>query len=139
MTVPTPEMIEAALKAFIASVNEPMMIKCDGCDGKGYHHGFGEDGASPDWCLKCGGNQYDVVPGEEERAIEAALTAALALLPGRSAPSIGSTPRIGLATEQGSQTMKPSTSDDESTWEPINAKSTSEIAKPTPKSQMGPS
>lgn len=27
--------------------------------------------------------------------------------------------------------MKPSTSDDESTWEPLNAKSTSEIAKPT--------
>ncbi len=26
--------------------------------------------------------------------------------------------------------MKPSTSDDESTWEPLNAKSTSEIAKP---------
>lgn len=28
---------------------------CQRCAGKGYHHGFGEDGHDPDWCEKCGG------------------------------------------------------------------------------------
>lgn len=33
--------------------NEPS--PCPRCDGKGCHHGFGEDGVDPDWCLDCGG------------------------------------------------------------------------------------
>lgn len=32
---------------------------CPRCEGKGFHHGFGEDGIDPDWCTHCGG------PGEE--------------------------------------------------------------------------
>jgi len=28
---------------------------CDRCKGKGYHHGFGEHGWDPDWCVVCGG------------------------------------------------------------------------------------
>lgn len=30
-------------------------VDCPTCDGKGYHHGFGEDGCDPDWCTQCGG------------------------------------------------------------------------------------
>jgi len=29
---------------------------CERCAGKGYHHGFGEDGVDPDWCDTCGGS-----------------------------------------------------------------------------------
>lgn len=32
---------------------------CRKCKGKGYHHGFGENGCDPDWCTRCGG------PGSE--------------------------------------------------------------------------
>lgn len=77
--VPTEAEIEAALEAFNAVVNAPQMVPCPKCEGRGYHHGFGEDGASPDWCTDCGGNQYNVVPGEELRAMTAALTSAYAL------------------------------------------------------------
>lgn len=31
--------------------------KCPRCDGRGYHHGFGEHGHDPDWCSECGGGQ----------------------------------------------------------------------------------
>lgn len=33
----------------------PMQAVCNRCGGKGYHHGFGEDGHDPDWCSECGG------------------------------------------------------------------------------------
>jgi hypothetical protein len=33
-------------------------VPCPKCNGKGYHHGFGEHGHDPDWCEMCGG------PGE---------------------------------------------------------------------------
>jgi DnaJ-class molecular chaperone len=41
------------------------MTDCHRCTGRGYHHGFGEDGMDPDWCSECGG------PGEvaESRTI----------------------------------------------------------------------
>jgi hypothetical protein len=71
------EMVGRALAAFNKAISDPIMEKCARCDGKGYHHGFGEDGASPDWCEECGGNQYNVRPGEEARAMKEALTAAL--------------------------------------------------------------
>lgn len=29
---------------------------CKRCRGRGYHHGFGERGLDPDWCLDCGGS-----------------------------------------------------------------------------------
>ena len=32
---------------------------CSRCDGRGYHHGFGEHGHDPDWCERCGGAQYN--------------------------------------------------------------------------------
>jgi len=73
----TDEMVDRALEAFNKSINAPLTVKCARCEGKGYHHGFGEDGASPDWCQECGGNQYNILPGEEPRAIRAALEAAL--------------------------------------------------------------
>lgn len=73
----TDEMVEKALSSFNKTINEPIMVKCQRCDGRGYHHGFGEDGHDPDWCVECGGNQYDVAPGEESRAMRAALEAAL--------------------------------------------------------------
>jgi predicted nucleic acid-binding Zn-ribbon protein len=77
----TDEMVEAALTAFNASVNAPQMVPCPKCEGRGYHHGYGEDGADPDWCSECGGNQFNVVPGEEERAMRAALEAAARVAP----------------------------------------------------------
>lgn len=75
------EMVEKALSSFNKTINEPIMVKCQRCDGRGYHHGFGEDGHDPDWCVECGGNQYDVAPGEEFRAMRAALEAALSAAP----------------------------------------------------------
>ncbi|WP_176056642.1 hypothetical protein [Brucella intermedia] len=75
------EAVKAAQDAFNKTINDPIMVPCNRCSGKGYHYGFGEDGASPDWCVECGGSAFDVVPGEEERAMRAALTAALPFLP----------------------------------------------------------
>lgn len=71
--------VEAALTKFNEVINDPIMEPCPRCEGKGYHHGFGPDGVSPDWCNDCGGSQYNIRPGEEKRAMEAALTAALAV------------------------------------------------------------
>lgn len=68
----------AAEAAFNASINNPQMVPCSKCEGRGFHHGFGEDGNDPDWCTECGGSQFNVVPGEETRAIEAAIAAYLA-------------------------------------------------------------
>lgn len=30
-------------------------LVCKRCMGRGYHHGFGENGHNPDWCSECGG------------------------------------------------------------------------------------
>ncbi len=76
----TEDMVRAALAKFNETINDPIMEPCGRCEGKGYHHGFGPGGVSPDWCEECGGNQYNVRPGEEDRAMAAALSAALAAM-----------------------------------------------------------
>jgi DnaJ-class molecular chaperone len=45
----------AALTKRLAAAQSEVIV-CDRCKGKGYHHGFGEDGYDPDWCEKCGGS-----------------------------------------------------------------------------------
>lgn len=86
MITPHDKALAAALAAFNQTVNEPQMIKCDRCDGKGYHHGFGENGVDPDWCDKCGGGGYDMAPGEEIRALSAAISAYLSSIGGIVVP-----------------------------------------------------
>lgn len=34
-------------------------VPCEHCGGKGFHHGFGEDGHDPDPCVVCGGDGLD--------------------------------------------------------------------------------
>ena len=49
---------------------------CSRCDGKQYHHGFGEHGHDPDWCEKCGGAGFEEAYTDAQqmkRALEAAL------------------------------------------------------------------
>lgn len=58
------------------SMVHPTMINCERCMGKGYHHGFGEDGADPDWCENCGGGGYVVQQWELSTNVRAALLAA---------------------------------------------------------------
>lgn len=73
-TAVTGARVEAAYKAFCDACNE--MIECPGCNGKGYHHGFGEHGHDPDWCLNCGGSQ--IIPARDDIAsMRMALVAAL--------------------------------------------------------------
>jgi len=78
---PTDEMVEAAKTAYNASMDNPRSVECARCSGKGYHHGFGEDGADPDWCSICGGGGVNFPDDEEDKAMRAALTAALAVAP----------------------------------------------------------
>ena len=73
----TEAMVEAALTAFNKAVNDPMVLQCERCEGRGYHHGFGEHGHDPDWCEVCGGGGHNIAPGEEGRAMRIALEAAL--------------------------------------------------------------
>jgi hypothetical protein len=47
------------IERYLAWCDSPEFEPCPRCDGKGYHHGFGEHGHDPDWCLSCGG------PGEQ--------------------------------------------------------------------------
>lgn len=56
---------------------EPSMAQCDRCSGRGYHHGFGEDGADPDWCTVCGGAGEVIAPDalSYEQAIAGAIRA----------------------------------------------------------------
>lgn len=35
------------------------VVPCPRCCGRGYHWGFGWNGADPDWCLDCGGGQHE--------------------------------------------------------------------------------
>lgn len=51
--------ISDRIRQYLAWCESPEFKPCPRCNGKGYHHGFGEQGADPDWCLDCGG------PGEE--------------------------------------------------------------------------
>lgn len=53
---------------------ESETVPCERCNGYGYHHGFGEHGHDPDWCVVCGGAQ--VVPAHDgEKAPEILLAA----------------------------------------------------------------
>lgn len=69
--------VEAAKQALAHCERNPRLIDCPRCKGVGYVHGYGEDGADPDWCDECGGGKYIVDPNH---AAEAALTAAAPFL-----------------------------------------------------------
>lgn len=69
----TEEQIDAALAAYNFRLSET--ITCFRCQGRGYHHGFGERGHDPDWCEVCGGPGVIGVADERDAmkyAIEAA-------------------------------------------------------------------
>lgn len=69
---------EAQITAAIAAWNDACGAteECPRCQGRGYHHGFGEHGHDPDWCETCGGP--GLVPTfNEHDAMRAAIEAAL--------------------------------------------------------------
>jgi DnaJ-class molecular chaperone len=49
----TDAMVDAAVKAHEGAIGA--LTTCPRCEGRGYHHGFGEHGHDPDWCEDCGG------------------------------------------------------------------------------------
>lgn len=53
-----PEMLPSPDDGEIATV----LVQCPKCEGRGYHHGFGEFGRDPDWCADCGGPGYIEIP-----------------------------------------------------------------------------
>jgi hypothetical protein len=67
----------AAREAYRAAEESPHVVPCPKCEGRGYHHGFGEDGADPDYCSRCGGGGYDLAEGEEHRPLNDAISAYL--------------------------------------------------------------
>lgn len=73
------EVTEAEVEAAVAAYTEACggTKPCPTCDGRGYHHGFGEHGHDPDWCETCGGP--GLVPTfDEQSAMRAAVEAAVA-------------------------------------------------------------
>lgn len=71
----TDEMTELAFKAFTDALNS--YGPCGRCEGRGYHHGFGDEGFDPDWCEVCGGAGF--APGHDDKsAMKLALAAAFA-------------------------------------------------------------
>lgn len=70
----TDEQVERAFQTFVASCNE--MAPCPRCEGRGYHHGFGENGHDPDWCEQCDGSQF-VAARDDRESMRLALTAAI--------------------------------------------------------------
>lgn len=70
--------LEAARLAYMHAEANPDMVRCANCSGHGYHHGFGENGADPDWCTHCGGSGYDLADGEQNRPLDEAIRAYLA-------------------------------------------------------------
>ena len=77
----TDEMVEAARKAYDQTAMHPRSVTCSKCKGQGYHHGFGEDGADPDWCIDCGGGGYEFPDDEDAKCMRAAITAAITARP----------------------------------------------------------
>jgi protein gp37 len=47
---------EAAVPVFVKQLGRRPCDPCKRCGGAGFHHGFGELGHDPDWCLDCGGD-----------------------------------------------------------------------------------
>jgi protein gp37 len=47
----------AGVACFVKQLGSRPYEPCRRCEGKGYHHGFGEHGHDPDWCTECGGSQ----------------------------------------------------------------------------------
>jgi len=72
----TEEDVQGAVDAYNKAEANPVMKKCTRCDGKGYHHGFGEHGHDPDWCENCGGGEWELA--DEHQSIRAALSAFVA-------------------------------------------------------------
>ena len=68
-----PEQIEAMHMAYDRELTVPAMKPCPRCEGRGYHHGFGETGHDPDWCEDCGGS--GLVLADEQQAMRAAVAA----------------------------------------------------------------
>lgn len=46
---------EAGTAFFMKQAGALPCMPCRRCEGKGFHHGFGEGGHDPDWCDRCGG------------------------------------------------------------------------------------
>jgi hypothetical protein len=78
------ELLAERIRRYLQLNVEPEMVVCSTCAGKGYHHGFGEDGRDPDWCEACGGPgkvlhpDADVSPDDLLRDAESALSEARA-------------------------------------------------------------
>lgn len=54
-----------------AGQREPVEVVCDYCKGRGYHHGFGEGGHDPDWCIRCGGiGRWEEFEGELDSGVD---------------------------------------------------------------------
>lgn len=79
---------DSVIAAMVAAYDEALAAKyadpssytdCPRCCGRGYHHGFGDDGNDPDWCENCGGAQKVCAVSDDEAA-QHAMRAALALL-----------------------------------------------------------
>jgi hypothetical protein len=80
MTALNSEGLEKAAKAYDDALNNPVFVDCRKCQGTGYHHGFGETGHDPDWCLDCGGSKVVMTAGEDARPLKSAITAYLSAL-----------------------------------------------------------
>ena len=70
------DLVSECQKAYDEAESNPNMVRCPRCEGKGYHHGFGENGYDPDWCELCEGTASVLAEGEELRPMTAALTVA---------------------------------------------------------------
>lgn len=68
----TDEMVEKAYATFCEALNSTG--PCEKCQGHGYHHGFGEGGHSPDWCVVCGGAGF-MPTADDKTAMRLALEA----------------------------------------------------------------
>lgn len=73
--------LEAAKVAFSLAENNPNLVPCSHCAGKGHQHGYGEDHADPEWCTSCGGGCVELADGEDDRPLRDGITAYLSALP----------------------------------------------------------
>jgi hypothetical protein len=59
----------AAIREALDGIGEAWCVRCK---GRGYHHGFGDGGHDPDWCVDCGGAGRWVHMNEEDVGNECA-------------------------------------------------------------------